>query len=691
MASIFGNSGGENNREKFVKDLARKRTLEKQAFQLCLGLCKKDPISTQVFASTLSYIQRNHYQDVVDERSSADRCGYPLCSSMIDSDAMAAKREALGKYLIDFTAKKIYDTTNLKKFCSDQCCEASMHVMHQISELPLAARPIPTPIVRDINKEDLLSTTSSPEIASISATAEEHRVSYRFLPIAPKEEVQAKSSVVVDASNTSSKQADVAPGGDTREHDLVRTVQEKMPRTTPVAPSGDTTGTAHKKIEGYQQGCAIPIQHGESPIVSLPAPMAPPVTPSPKNPKREADPWAEFADALALVETEQRARAADKMRQRHAPDEAETGSSLPIGPSDRPTVASHIPTPPKEKRSHKRDSGAINGEALRVALASWHTAATTRVLEEICRETAPETSAVTGESTACGDASQGVHNNAPGSSLHAGTMTMPPIASRNQSAMRRKLFLTQLDKVYARVVLLYFCSANIMSFLRKPIECVILSSRTHAVSTNDFPMHFTQAPCRNGRSGTATGECSTQSTPFHRNFQVFVLSCFARTVRATVAHLVAPSNGFLFRRSASLADSVVWTTSKKRSYSCVYLFSVFVVIATRITTWEGQTVTACVSYSLHVDNITFTRRDWVALSVVLLTALARYDAHVGTVWSGSAVTRGNGNSNVRATAPSPEQRWEARLGLSSVVFNNLVATICGNIGSEAVIDDCNSR
>eukprot|EP00041_Stephanoeca_diplocostata_P033976 m.1138216 g.1138216 ORF g.1138216 m.1138216 type:complete len:569 (+) comp24439_c0_seq10:304-2010(+) len=568
MASIFGNSGGENNREKFVKDLARKRTLEKQAFQLCLGLCKKDPISTQVFASTLSYIQRNHYQDVVDERSSADRCGYPLCSSMIDSDAMAAKREALGKYLIDFTAKKIYDTTNLKKFCSDQCCEASMHVMHQISELPLAARPIPTPIVRDINKEDLLSTTSSPEIASISATAEEHRVSYRFLPIAPKEEVQAKSSVVVDASNTSSKQADVAPGGDTREHDLVRTVQEKMPRTTPVAPSGDTTGTAHKKIEGYQQGCAIPIQHGESPIVSLPAPMAPPVTPSPKNPKREADPWAEFADALALVETEQRARAADKMRQRHAPDEAETGSSLPIGPSDRPTVASHIPTPPKEKRSHKRDSGAINGEALRVALASWHTAATTRVLEEICRETAPETSAVTGESTACGDASQGVHNNAPGSSLHAGTMTMPPIASRNQSAMRRKLFLTQLDKV---------------------LPAVMAGARMQPAN-----------------------------------------------VRPNLLRFIA-------------------------------------------------------TFNLHVDNITFTRRDWVALSVVLLTALARYDAHVGTVWSGSAVTRGNGNSNVRATAPSPEQRWEARLGLSSVVFNNLVATICGNIGSEAVIDDCNSR
>eukprot|EP00041_Stephanoeca_diplocostata_P033979 m.1138189 g.1138189 ORF g.1138189 m.1138189 type:complete len:651 (+) comp24439_c0_seq8:304-2256(+) len=650
MASIFGNSGGENNREKFVKDLARKRTLEKQAFQLCLGLCKKDPISTQVFASTLSYIQRNHYQDVVDERSSADRCGYPLCSSMIDSDAMAAKREALGKYLIDFTAKKIYDTTNLKKFCSDQCCEASMHVMHQISELPLAARPIPTPIVRDINKEDLLSTTSSPEIASISATAEEHRVSYRFLPIAPKEEVQAKSSVVVDASNTSSKQADVAPGGDTREHDLVRTVQEKMPRTTPVAPSGDTTGTAHKKIEGYQQGCAIPIQHGESPIVSLPAPMAPPVTPSPKNPKREADPWAEFADALALVETEQRARAADKMRQRHAPDEAETGSSLPIGPSDRPTVASHIPTPPKEKRSHKRDSGAINGEALRVALASWHTAATTRVLEEICRETAPETSAVTGESTACGDASQGVHNNAPGSSLHAGTMTMPPIASRNQSAMRRKLFLTQLDKV---------------------LPAVMAGARMQPANVRPNLLRF-----------IAT---------FKYLCYLALREQFVQLYFSTVAHLVAPSNVFFFRRSASLADSVVWTTSKKRSYSCVYFFSVFVLIATRITTWEGQTVTACVSYSLHVDNITFTRRDWVALSVVLLTALARYDAHVGTVWSGSAVTRGNGNSNVRATAPSPEQRWEARLGLSSVVFNNLVATICGNIGSEAVIDDCNSR
>lgn len=53
MASIFDNYGRDNNKTTFIKDLARKRALERQAFQLCLGLCKKKPISAQRFASTV--------------------------------------------------------------------------------------------------------------------------------------------------------------------------------------------------------------------------------------------------------------------------------------------------------------------------------------------------------------------------------------------------------------------------------------------------------------------------------------------------------------------------------------------------------------------------------------------------------------------------------------------------------------
>lgn len=148
----------------------------------------------------LACIQRNHYQDVVDERSAALRCGYPLCTAIINDEG------AIGKYRIDFTTRKIYDTTNLKKFCSEQCCEASMHVLNQISEVPLAARTIPTPIVREIAKEDLLFTTNSPEVTPIVAMTselQEHQPPYRFLPSASDSEmIQQNSSGVAVVTET---------------------------------------------------------------------------------------------------------------------------------------------------------------------------------------------------------------------------------------------------------------------------------------------------------------------------------------------------------------------------------------------------------------------------------------------------------------------------------------------------------
>lgn len=82
------------------------------------------------------------------------------------------------------------------------------------------------------------------------------------------------------------------------------------------------------------------------------------------------------------------------------------------------------------------------------------------------------------------------------------------------------------------------------------------------------------------------------------------------------------------------------------------------------------------SHSLHVDNITFARREWVALSVVLLTALARHDANVGATWCSPVPSRDNGNCKVGAPM-SAQDRWVPRLGLTPAVFEGLVAVISG--------------
>ncbi|CAL1545495.1 unnamed protein product [Lymnaea stagnalis] len=78
-------------------------------------------------------ISREHYSDIIDERAITLLCGYPLCGNSLEN---IPKK----KYHISTRTNKVYDISERKNFCSNQCLKASKHFHTQIPESPLWSR-----------------------------------------------------------------------------------------------------------------------------------------------------------------------------------------------------------------------------------------------------------------------------------------------------------------------------------------------------------------------------------------------------------------------------------------------------------------------------------------------------------------------------------------------------------------------
>ena len=101
-------------------------------------------------------IHLSHYQDATEERAVSGLCGYPLCDAPID----AAARDKTQKYHISMKDNKVsfeilkqhvclitdtkvfqvYDITERKNFCSNNCFKRSNFLKAQVSTSPLWLR-----------------------------------------------------------------------------------------------------------------------------------------------------------------------------------------------------------------------------------------------------------------------------------------------------------------------------------------------------------------------------------------------------------------------------------------------------------------------------------------------------------------------------------------------------------------------
>ncbi|KAH9498496.1 hypothetical protein Btru_007652 [Bulinus truncatus] len=105
---------------------------EKKAFDIVNRLVE-DTVVGDYLIHCGQLIRREHYNDIVEERAITMICGYPICSNTLQN---IPKK----KFQISTKSNKVYNISERKKFCSNQCLKASIFFCNQIPESPLWAR-----------------------------------------------------------------------------------------------------------------------------------------------------------------------------------------------------------------------------------------------------------------------------------------------------------------------------------------------------------------------------------------------------------------------------------------------------------------------------------------------------------------------------------------------------------------------
>lgn len=113
--------------------IERRRVAEKRANDAVLQLVDLDADSpAQILIDACRLLTPERFGDVAVERALDNRCGYPLCVRPPD---MKQQRQ----YRIDGAERRVYDVSDRRNFCSDQCCLQSKFVERQILDAPVWA------------------------------------------------------------------------------------------------------------------------------------------------------------------------------------------------------------------------------------------------------------------------------------------------------------------------------------------------------------------------------------------------------------------------------------------------------------------------------------------------------------------------------------------------------------------------
>ncbi|XP_046388162.1 RNA polymerase II subunit B1 CTD phosphatase Rpap2 [Ischnura elegans] len=119
-------------KEALVITEQKKRECNTKALRIVESMLE-DCVQPDWFLENLQYISQSHFQDVIEERAISKQCGYPLCC------------QPLGKipsqqFHISVKTNKVYDITERKHFCSNNCYKASSFLKEQLLTSPVWLR-----------------------------------------------------------------------------------------------------------------------------------------------------------------------------------------------------------------------------------------------------------------------------------------------------------------------------------------------------------------------------------------------------------------------------------------------------------------------------------------------------------------------------------------------------------------------
>ncbi|XP_044726608.1 putative RNA polymerase II subunit B1 CTD phosphatase RPAP2 [Chrysoperla carnea] len=122
----------EMSKDEIQAALLKKRQCDADAQKIVERLIE-NPVPAPWFVYCLKFINQCHIDDVFEERSLINQCGYPICLGILPN---FPKKQ----YMISTKLNKIYDITERKKFCSDKCFNAAVFIREQMLTSPLWLR-----------------------------------------------------------------------------------------------------------------------------------------------------------------------------------------------------------------------------------------------------------------------------------------------------------------------------------------------------------------------------------------------------------------------------------------------------------------------------------------------------------------------------------------------------------------------
>lgn len=118
-------------KEQIRQAILKKRECNAKAQQIVESLLERG-ITDKYLLQCLPDINQAHFEDVFEERSIIQLCGYPICQK-----TLSVKEIPKQKYRISLKTNKVYDITARKNFCSNTCYNAAMFVKKQMLTSPL--------------------------------------------------------------------------------------------------------------------------------------------------------------------------------------------------------------------------------------------------------------------------------------------------------------------------------------------------------------------------------------------------------------------------------------------------------------------------------------------------------------------------------------------------------------------------
>lgn len=158
---------------------------EEKAHHLVLQLLEPGITEDELVNAGL-YLTPNHYQDITEERAISKMCGYPVCVNQITKSLNQ-------KYHISTKTNRVYDITDRKNFCSNECYKASAYYQKQISSSPLWSRKEEKPRPIDLLPKEMNRGAMGKEV--INQQTEMYREAKRLRDEEKKDQSRKEKTV----------------------------------------------------------------------------------------------------------------------------------------------------------------------------------------------------------------------------------------------------------------------------------------------------------------------------------------------------------------------------------------------------------------------------------------------------------------------------------------------------------------